>query len=429
MEAVSLEKQVLGLMEVGRSVPAGYGLDSYAQSLGAVRTRCMEYQGQGPESGGGNARFSSWRGQGSGSGSGSGSRHGSGHNTSNNTGSADRFPKSNQGKTTNGTPIVNSSATPVSNVKGAWTSATKKAPTMTVPSVSSPEQAHVLATASVTTQAPVTTQVTAQVTPQAPVTAQVTHSTQSLYKPPSSHRGSGFNKSKEEVQSNILNTMILGKLNKFTEENYDPIKQFLGQILSNDETDFLKEFMVLVFKKATNEKIYCALYVRLIAELSAEYPIIKTELMNLYDTYIKEFEKIEEDKEEGDYDLFCASQREKIYRLGYGQFLAQLTRVGILDAAALIRMYNTLLALVSTYSVVGMNHRNQVEEMCACMSSMTQAFQKEKNPALVAIRNAVAAECKTQMDSIIKRARSGELTGLSARGRCALMDCVDILIE
>ncbi len=389
METLSLEKQVLGLMEAGKSVPAGYGLDSCVQSLGLVRTRCAEYQGQ--EGGGGhstNSRFSSWRGSGH-------SAASSGHN--------DRFTKQhnhnshgNATKKTSATPIVQTSSTPVSNVKGSWTNAAKKNMNVTTSEV----------TTTPTTQ----------------------DSNTSVYKVPSSQRGAGFNKSKEEVESKILNNMILGKLNKFTQDNYDAIKNFLEQILSNDETDFLKDFMILVFKKATHEKLYCPLYVKLVAELAAQYPIIKTELMNLYDTYTKEFEKIEEDKEE-DYDEFCASQREKIYRLGYGQFLAELTRQGVLDADALIRMYSTLLNLIATYTVTGMNHRNQVEEMCACMSSMTQAFQKEKNPALLAIRNAVAAQCKVPMDSIIKKARAGELPGLSARGRCALMDCMDIFCE
>lgn len=411
MESVSLEKQVLGLMDAGKTVPAGYGLDTYASNLTTVRTRCTEFQGQDGSSGGGggNSRFSSWRGS------------GSGH------ASNDRFQKSSHGKAGNAIPIMNSSSTPVSNVKGAWTNAAKKSPAQG--HAHSPEQPQPQAQTSVSASASVPVSVSVPTTGGASVPTSTSGPAPSVYKPPSSHRGSGFNKSKEEVQSNILNTMILGKLNKFTEENYDPIKQFLEQILSNDETEFLKEFMILVFKKATNEKIYCPLYVRLISELAAQYPIIKTELMALYDTYIKEFEKIEEDKEEGDYDLFCASQREKIYRLGYGQFLAQLTRKGILDTDALIRMYMTILNIVNTYSVAGMKHRNQVEEMCACMSSMTQAFQKEKNPALLAIRNAVAAKCKSQMDSIIARARSGELPGISARGRCALMDCVDIFME
>ena len=46
-----------------------------------------------------------------------------------------------------------------------------------------------------------------------------------------------------------------------------------------------------------------------------------------------------------------------------------------------------------------------------------------------ALRNAVAVQCKGPMDSIIKKARAGELPGLSARGRCALMDCMDIFCE
>lgn len=401
METLSLEKQVLGLIEAGKSVPAGYGLDAYVQSLSLVRTRCAEYQGQEGGSSSHNSRFTSWRGSGSGSTNQndrfSKQGHSSHHNGSMKHGGSSTSASA-QGQGTS-IPIMQTSSTPVSNVKGAWSSAAKKNMSSSVVAAAPPSAA-----------------------------GQDTPAGSSVYKVPSSQRGSGFNKSKEEVESKILNNMILGKLNKFTEDNYDAIKNFLEQILSNDETDFLKDFMILVFKKATHEKLYCPLYVKLIAELAAQYPIIKTELMTLYDTYTKEFEKIEEDKDE-DYDEFCASQREKIYRLGYGQFLAQLTRQGVLDADALIRMYTTLLNLVATYTIAGMNHRNQVEQMCACMSSMTQAFQKEKNPALLAIRNAVAAQCKGPMDSIIKKARAGELPGLSARGRCALMDCMDIFVE
>jgi hypothetical protein len=312
---------------------------------------------------------------------------------------------------------------PISNAKGAWSNAVKKNLSETS---SGPSQGHghgsaPLATAAGTSSGSASASASASANPNAP--------TPSMYKLPSSNRSGNFNKSKEEVENKILNNMILGKLNKFTKENYDEIKQFLEQILSNDEMEFLKDFMVLIFKKATREKIYCALYVRLIAELSAEYPIIKAELIARYDAYTKEFEAIEEDKSGEDYDEFCASQSEKLYRLGYGQFLAELTRQGVLDAAALNRMYETLLSIVNRYSGPGSNHKNQLEEMCACMSSMTQAFQKEKNPALVAIRNLVAEKTKGTMEEIVRRSKAGELPGMTIKARFALMDCLDIFAE
>jgi hypothetical protein len=60
---------------------------------------------------------------------------------------------------------------------------------------------------------------------------------------------------------------------------------------------------------------------------------------------------------------------------------------------------------------------------------MTQAFQKEKNPALIAIRNLVAQKTKSTMEDIVRRSKAGELPGLSIKARFALMDCLDIFAE
>jgi hypothetical protein len=412
METLSYEKQIAGYMEAGKTIPAGYGLDTYVQSLTTVRNMCAEYQNK--EGGASASRFSSWRG-GSGGGGGGSERfpksqggHGQHGQHSNHRGN----DNSNKGHVSNPVVVpiqsVGMRTGPISNAKGAWSNAVKK---------NAGDQSQMQASSQSQDQ----TQSQAQ--------SQDKTQSQGMYKLPSSHRAGNFNKSKEEVESKILNNMILGKLNKFTKENYDGIKQFLEQILSNDETEFLKDFMVLIFKKATREKIYCPLYVRLIAELSAEYLIIKDELFARYDAYTKEFETIEEDQSRDDYDEFCATQSEKLYRLGYGQFLAELTRQGVLDAAALNRMYEMLLSIVNRYGGPGSNHKNQLEEMCACMSSMTQAFQKEKNPALIAIRNLVAQKTKGTMEDIVRRSKAGELPGLSIKGRFALMDCLDIFAE
>jgi hypothetical protein len=183
--------------------------------------------------------------------------------------------------------------------------------------------------------------------------------------------------------------------------------------------------MILVFKKATYERIYCPLYAKLITELSNEYPIIKAELMSLYNTYLKEFEKVEEEDTDN-YDDFCELQKEKLYRLGYGQFLAELTRQGILDKDALMKMYNTILNMISSCDH---KHKNQVEQMAACLYSMTLAFKGEKNPALISIRNGIAESCKGVMNELIQKAKDGKITGLTNKARFSLMDCVDILNE
>lgn len=356
------------------------------QNIEQIRVKCVEFQNSdssaGGRSGGGRADLSSWR-RGAGSGAGDARFK------------TDSFSKA-QTKQQVIAPI-NTKSSPVSNAPGSWTAAAKK----------------------MNAEAPSAASVT-----QVPVPAQ------GLYKIPSQSKATGFNKSKEEVESKILNNLVMSKLNKFTKENYDSIKQFLEQILSNDETEFLKDFMILVFKKATREQLFCALYVQLVAELCEKHPVIKRELMSLYDTYLKEFEKVEEESiEDVNYDEFCELQSEKLYRLGYGQFLGELTKKGILDAEALLRLYKKILDLINTYSAPGMNHRNQVEQMAACLSRITSVFKNEKNPALVSICRTLRDECAPIMRDIVARGKKGDLPGLSSKARFALMDCDDIFIE
>lgn len=360
-------------MEAGAAVSTGILLAEHTRNIEFVKTKCHEYR-NGDNVRGKSDDLGSWR------------RGGGGHGRF----KTEIFGK--QAKQAAGSspqvviPIaVSSTATPVSNTKGSWSAAAK---------------------------AQTQTQVQAQVQ-------------QGKYVPPTVQKAAGFHKSKEEVESKILNNLILSKLNKFTKENYDSIKDFLAQILNNDETEFLKDFMILVFKKATYERIYCPLYAKLITELSNDYPIIKAELMSLYNTYLKEFEKVEEEDTDN-YDEFCELQKEKLYRLGYGQFLAELTRQGILDMDALMKMYNTILTMISNCDD---KHKKQVEQMTACLCSMTLAFKGEKNPALISIRNGIADSCKGMMAELIKKAKEGTNTGLSNKARFSLMDCVDIFNE
>jgi hypothetical protein len=366
------------------------------QNIEQIRVKCAEFQNSDSSAGGRGGRpdLSSWR-RGAGGGGGDARFKN------------DSFSKA-QTKQAIITPI-HTKSTPVSNTPGSWTAAAKKNNTDVQGTGAS---ASASASASISAGAVASPPI------------------QGLYKIPSQSKAGGFNKSKEEVESKILNNLVMSKLNKFTKENYESIKQFLEQILSNDETEFLKDFMILVFKKATREQLFCALYVKLIAELCEKHPVIKRELMSLYDTYLMEFEKVEEESmDDMNYDEFCDLQSEKLYRLGYGQFLGELTKKGILDAEALLRLYKKILDLISTYSAPGMNHRNQVEQMAACLSRITSVFKNEKNPALISICQTLNGECGPIMRDIVARGKKGELPGLSSKARFALMDSDDIFIE
>jgi hypothetical protein len=375
-----IENQLRDFLKAGITVEPFIANKDYADNIEKIRQKCLEFSG---ESGKGRAApdFGSWRRGG----------HQDGGARFN---KQDAFQKSKQ------SVVVPLNTAASSTTKSAWSSGPKK----------DVEQGSAPASASVPAQA------------QAPAPAQT-----NIYKLPSQQKAAGFNKSKEEVEANILNNLILSKLNKFTAENYENIKQFMEQILNNDETTFLKDFMILVFKKATYEPLFCPLYVKLIAELSAQYPIIKAEVMTLYHTYVKEFENVEEENvNDENYDDFCASQKVKLYRLGYGQFLGELTKYQILDGESLLKLYNTILDTILISSLPGMSHRNQVEQMTACLSRITSVFKKEKNPALISICKVVSSGCSHKVKDILRKVRAGELPGISNKARFSLMDCEEI---
>ena len=63
---------------------------------------------------------------------------------------------------------------------------------------------------------------------------------------------SKYKKTTGKVEDTILNTILLGKLNKFSEPNYNEIKEFITHIIDSGQTDMIKCFMKLVFEKAAN---------------------------------------------------------------------------------------------------------------------------------------------------------------------------------
>ena len=92
----------------------------------------------------------------------------------------------------------------------------------------------------------------------------------------------------------------------------------------------MKCFMKLVFEKAACEEVFCPLYAKLLSELSAKYPVLLTEMANLYSVYMSIFEEVPENKAEN-YNEVCKQNVEKKYRRGYSQFLAELIKHDVID--------------------------------------------------------------------------------------------------
>jgi hypothetical protein len=234
---------------------------------------------------------------------------------------------------------------------------------------------------------------------------------------------SKFKNQESAVEDKILNQVILNKLNKFSAANYDEIKSFLQQILDSDEKEFLQNFMVLVFKKAASEPTYCSLYARMIAELSVEYNTLRNELESLYNTYLNIFEEVNEE-ETKDYESFVQRNREKFHRLGYSQFLAELTSLGMLQQEQLEKLYTTILNQICIHAA-GEDKQQLIDEYIDCLLRMTRAFHKKQLPILVQIRQGLAKICEDPMTDILSK-RSTLYPGLTKKAGFALMDCLDI---
>jgi hypothetical protein len=241
---------------------------------------------------------------------------------------------------------------------------------------------------------------------------------------PNSRYVSKFKNNESAVEDKILNQVILNKLNKFSAANYDDIKSFLQQILDSDENEFLQSFMILVFKKAASEPTYCSLYARMIGELSVEYKTLRNELETLYNSYLTIFEEVTEDQTK-DYEAFVQRNREKFHRLGYSQFLAELTSLGILEQEQLEKLYTTILNQIIIHAVVGEEKQQLIDEYIDCLLRMTRAFQKKQLPILVQIRQGLAKVCEGPMTDILSK-RSTLYPGITKKAGFALMDCLDI---
>ncbi len=186
---------------------------------------------------------------------------------------------------------------------------------------------------------------------------------------------SKFKKSTDKVEDTILNTILLGKLNKFSELNYGEIKEFITHIIDSGQTDMMKCFMKLVFEKAASEEVFCPLYARLLSELSARYPILLSEMARLYSVYMNIFKEVSENEAEN-YNEMCKQNVEKKYRRGYSQFLAELIKHNVIDNEVFIKTVNTIISQIElnikVKEAVKLN-----EEYADCMMKIMNAIQVE----------------------------------------------------
>ena len=239
---------------------------------------------------------------------------------------------------------------------------------------------------------------------------------------------SRFKNSSQPVEDKILNNIILSKLNKFSTATYADVRDFLYQILGSGEPDLgemVRQFMLMVFKKAASEEVYCSLYARLLAEISTRYTVILEEMHILQQNYLEIFDEVEEVPEGGDnYDAFVEKNKDKRYRQGYSQFLAELAALEILELKNLEQTVRKLTDLMLKYAAIP-DSKTLVEEYADCLIRMSRVLKKKSSAFFVAARASLLSISKNSVDTLL--AQKDSFPSLSSKARFILMDIKDNL--
>jgi hypothetical protein len=234
---------------------------------------------------------------------------------------------------------------------------------------------------------------------------------------------SKFKKTSEKVEDTILNTILLGKLNKFSHSNYNEIKEFITTIIDSGQTDMMKCFMKIVFEKAASEEIFCPLYAKLLSELSTLYPVLLTEMANLYTQYMEIFEEVAEDQTET-YNEMCKRNVEKKYRRGYSQFLAELIKNNVMDTDTFLKILSKIIGQVEANTAIPESTK-LIEEFADCLMRIMKAIRvdplkQDENEAIVLIRSTLKGEILARIQPL--SVRQPEMLGLSNKARFTFLD-------
>ena len=259
--------------------------------------------------------------------------------------------------------------------------------------------------------------------------------------PPLGRYQSRFKNQSEPIEEKILNRIIRLKLNKFGPTTYTEIRDFLYQILGQESVateddgevqaeegqvaEFVRDFMLMVFKKAASEEIYCPLYAKLLSEIGSKHSVIFEEMNSLYKNYMEIFEEADVNTASGDMASFEKKNVEKKYRQGYSQFIAELTTLEILSLDALLATFRTLFSQIEKHGRTAEN-KPLIEEYVDCLLRMSRVMKGKSSEFFCTARNKLFLQNKETIDNLIN-IRDGTYPSLSPKARFLLMDIRDIL--
>lgn len=204
------------------------------------------------------------------------------------------------------------------------------------------------------------------------------------------------------------------KMNKFAESTYAEIKSWLGELLSGDNTGFLKDFIQLVFDKAAVEPILCPLYAQLLTELRASFPHLGIELTRIFGEFLAVFTEAAEEPDVGSaaYASYVSLRSRRKFRRGYALFLGHIATRGAISKDDVIRTCGIILdGLADAKTQEGKGPL--CEEYADCLTTLVEA-------SLGLIKSEIAPTLARVNEVKVK---GGSLTN---KARFALMDLTDL---
>jgi hypothetical protein len=227
-----------------------------------------------------------------------------------------------------------------------------------------------------------------------------------------------------KIHTDSMEDRIMGKIrskiNKIGESTYVATRAFMQQILDSGETDFLGEFMCVVFKKAANETSFCSIYARLLHDLADEFGHLRTEMQRRFREYTRIFAEAKQSPDVGtaDYAAFLEAQAEKKFRRGYSQFVAELAKLGEVTSEDFRLLVEQIVQSIRD-SYTDEENKLLCEELVDCLATMSSACGKS-----ILAKAAWMNPCLVHLAEISNSPRSAS-PGLTNKARFGLMNLLD----
>jgi len=202
--------------------------------------------------------------------------------------------------------------------------------------------------------------------------------------------------------------------------NYEDTKASMREMLDGDEVEFLDEMLAYAFHKAASESLYCALFAKLLHELSTEFSHFRTSMRKLFDDYAGIFSEAvavpEADTEA--YKQWLEAQERKKFRRGYSQFVVELVKLGAADAKAFGVLLQNNVTVLESAKDDGKNIQ-LCEEYGDCLSTMCVAAPELLSSA------PWSAELVRRLEALSAVSIAAKPSGFSSRGLFTLQNLVE----